>query len=69
MIDYILSHMGETILPINPLYSGGFSHTDKCNKDGIVHYILRHHRSEFRNCGVFLKDPEDCFDLSKMCRP
>ena len=26
----------------NPLYSNGFSHTDNCNKDEIVHYnILR----------------------------
>ena len=43
------------------------SNTDKCNKDGIVHYILRSHRSEFTYCDVFLKDPEECFDLSKKC--
>ena len=24
----------------DPLNSDGFSHTDKCNKDGIVHYIF-----------------------------
>ena len=25
---------------INPLYFDGFSHPDKSNKDGIVHYIF-----------------------------
>ena len=24
----------------NPMYSGGFSYTDKNNKDGIVYYIF-----------------------------
>ena len=24
----------------NPLYFDGFTHIDKCNKDGIVHYIF-----------------------------
>ena len=24
----------------NPLYSGGFSYTDKCNKVGTIHYIF-----------------------------
>ena len=31
------------------------SNTNKCNKDGIVHYILRSHRSEFTYCDVFFK--------------
>ena len=24
----------------NPLYTGGFSHSDKSNKDGIVHFVF-----------------------------
>ena len=38
---------------INPLYSDGFYHTDKCNKEWGVHYILRGHMSKFPNNGVF----------------
>ena len=38
----------------NHSYSDGFSHTDQCNKDGIVHYyILRGQRSEFPKYDVF----------------
>ena len=27
-------------LRVNPLYFGGFSHTDNSSKDGLVHYIF-----------------------------
>ena len=39
---------------VNPLYSGGFSHTNTCIKDGIVHYIyIRGHKLKFPNYDVF----------------
>ena len=39
MIDYILLTWAILYVPLT-LYSGGFFHTDKCNKDGIVHYLF-----------------------------
>ena len=29
----------DKLFDFNPLYSDGFSHTDKSNKDGLFHYI------------------------------
>ena len=37
---HILYYMYDVVNIIIPLYSDEFSHTDKSNKDGIVHYIF-----------------------------
>ena len=49
--------MVNTVKPkqvLNPLYSGGFPHTDKYNKDGIVHYIFRGVTGTCKNVQIIL---------------
>ena len=55
-------HMND-VYGFNLIFSGGFSHTDKCKKDGIVHYILKGPIGISKlSC---FSVPEACFDLSK----
>ena len=54
---------------INPLYSDGFTHTDKCNKVGIVHYIYPGVTGRNFQKNVVLQSPRIVFILGKCADP
>ena len=53
---------------VNSLYSGGFAHTDKHNKDEIVFIYFKGSHVDISKL-LYTLVPEVCIYLSKQCRP